>query len=479
MRYILLTILAFSVLDVQAQESDDCHNCVYSVEVRDKLKKLYDDRANAYYNCYYQDEYTSVEWASVSYLEIYSGRQNQLVSHIGQGISLDSITSWYREVDLLHNVLAIKYDYVDYHGRNQSHIITYNELNNQEFSIDQKSPKIYATSTTYNKGHKRTSVIMLPKKWHSQPLSNESNALINYVDCMISNCTSIYNYSQKERRSVNRNVYDPLLEYIDIKIPEPIFEKQKGYTNDLYSQEIEKRNKQKAKLHESQRRDIIISLAQRDSLFLKLYREAVAIWHDDKIDSEDLESIVELVGGPRQALQMKRGRRVMGSCSMDIGPTNHLKEIARLSALSSDWDIFIKSHMNVINDRFDAAVYSSYGEASRNTPIHDFEAIGLEPDKLFIGSLMQASDTKAKHYVSNASRIARAISQLSDPNPSIRLLIQIIRDESTDIPNRINAWYTLLRINRYNEKSISKNKIYDLLHLIKGYELSERLVLQE
>lgn len=296
---------------------------------------------------------------------------------------------------------------------------------------------------------------------------------------MISNCTQIYDFIDSDSRSVNNNVYDPLFDYIDVLVPKPVYEKQKGYSNDLYSKAMAQRNTRKKKAYIEQRKRTIQQSSKDDIQFKKLYQQAINIWQLDAIGSEKLENIVEQVGDIELALQMKRKRRVVGFCSMDNGPANHLQSIAKLSALATEWDLFIKTHMHLINDRFESAIYSSYGEESRNTPIHDLESIGLEPDKLFVGSLLRAQDTKENHYFSNFSRIARAISQLSKPSASLELLVNIVNDTSADIPNRINAWYSLLYVSRYNEDVISEKMVYDLLPNIRGFELSKRLIPRE
>lgn len=479
MKLSIITLLCFFSFTGISQSNIECEDCIYSVEVREKLKELYHKKADSFYKCYYQDEYTSLAWASVTYLEIYSGRQDQFKSHLRAGVNIDSLKAWYRELTITENVLAIKYDYTGYNGQRKSNIITYNSLNTEEFDLDQNEENTFAIGSTYKKRQQGTNAIILPNKWHVQALNQTCNSLINYVDCMISNCTQIYDYLDSDSRSVNNNVYDPLFDYIDVLVPKPVYEQQKGYTNDLYSKARAQRNTRKKKAYIEQRKRTIQQSSKEDLQFKKLYQQAIDIWQLDAIGSEKLENIVEQVGDIELALQMKRKRRVVGYCSMDNGPANHLKSIATLSALAADWDLFIKTHMHLINDRFESAVYSSYGEESRNTPIHDLESIGLEPDKLFVGSLLRAQDTKENHYFSNFSRIARAISQLSKPSASIELLVSIVNDTSADIPNRINAWYSLLYVSRYNEDVISEKMVYDILSSISGFELSNRLIPRE
>ena len=116
--------------------------------------------------------------------------------------------------------------------------------------------------------------------------------------------------------------------------------------------------------------------------------------------------------------------------------------------------------MNLVNDRFSAGVYSSYGEMSRNTPVHDFEKIGLEPAKLFCGSLIGAIDLRSNHYHSKSKRISRAISQLQKPEECLKLLEEMFMDKDLDTYNRMLAWYTSYNYSRYAKDPIrSKEKL--------------------
>lgn len=435
MNYIIFILFLCFSLTSLAQKGDDCDNCIYDVQVRNRLTDLYQDKSDAYYNCKYTEAYQSKEWAGVSYIEIFSGRQDQLEQYLKAQTPLDSIVAWFPESTVVHNLLAIKYDYLDYKDNPRSEIVVYNGLDPKEFRIDQNESG-WITGHTHRGPHNGVSGILLPTEWKSQKLSNRCNELINYVDCMIDSESMIYTYDRDEERPYISEPFKALFAFIEDRLPELDLENQKGYSNDEYDKEMAERNHKKIEALYQLKDKTTRDLAQSSEAFKKLYEEAKIESERDQVSTEEFEEIVEIMDGPVRALQLKRNRQVMGSCSMDNSPIDHLKEIARLSAHTAEWNVFLRSHMNIINDRFSAVAMSSYGEKSRNTPIHDLEAIGLEPDKLFVGSLLRARDTKSNHYYSSFHRISRAISQLTDPNPSIHLLKEIVKDRNNDIPNR-------------------------------------------
>ncbi|MCY7328081.1 MAG: hypothetical protein LH618_06010, partial [Saprospiraceae bacterium] len=64
------------------------------------------------------------------------------------------------------------------------------------------------------------------------------------------------------------------------------------------------------------------------------------------ISSQEFEEVLLDAGLESEALEMKRRRRVWGSCSHDDSPRLHAQAIAELAAETVQWDIFLRAHLD-------------------------------------------------------------------------------------------------------------------------------------
>jgi hypothetical protein len=60
--------------------------------------------------------------------------------------------------------------------------------------------------------------------------------------------------------------------------------------------------------------------------------------------NDTFEEYVARYVSAAEALELKRNRRVIGGCSMDNSPRIHAQNIAILSAETTKWEIFLRSH---------------------------------------------------------------------------------------------------------------------------------------
>ena len=158
---------------------------------------------------------------------------------------------------------------------------------------------------------------------------------------------------------------------------------------------------------------------------------------------ERLESFLETCGRYEAALRSKRLRRVYGSCSMDASPRYHAMDIARLSAAAVEWPVFLRAHLNIMNDRFNRATDGSYARAGRGTYVGELEALGLRTTELLVGSCLDAQGLPEGHYRGDWSRVGRALTEAKDQEGVLRLLGDLVTDESLDDYNRLTGVYLL------------------------------------
>ncbi|MBK7503592.1 MAG: hypothetical protein IPI52_00240, partial [Bacteroidetes bacterium] len=76
-------------------------------------------------------------------------------------------------------------------------------------------------------------------------------------------------------------------------------------------------------------------------------------------------------------LDEMRSTKVVGGCSQDSRPREHAINIAMLSAEVTNWEVFLKSHLDIMNDRFDRMSDGSYAYAQRKTYIKELEELDI------------------------------------------------------------------------------------------------------
>ena len=126
---------------------------------------------------------------------------------------------------------------------------------------------------------------------------------------------------------------------------------------------------------------------------------------------------------------------------MDMSPRIHAQEIAVLAAETVKWDIFLRAHLDIMNDRFDRVSDGSYAWVGRRTYIKELENLGINVPDLLIGTGLRSSNVSNNHYNSYASRLGRTISESKDRIAFETQLIDMINDENLDDYNRLLMFY--------------------------------------
>ncbi len=194
-----------------------------------------------------------------------------------------------------------------------------------------------------------------------------------------------------------------------------------------------------------------------DSLRLSALDEKIrhaAYWKSLLIEAKDeaissgnsdgrLEFYVARYLSKEDALKMKRSRKVMGNCSQDLSPRYHAMEICKLAAETAQWDIFLRSHLDVMNDRFARQTDGSYAWAGRKTYLKELEKLDIHASDLLLGTCFRIANVSDNHYRGDISRIGRALTDTQDPEMVEAQIASIIRDDSLDPYNRLIFVYLL------------------------------------
>lgn len=158
-----------------------------------------------------------------------------------------------------------------------------------------------------------------------------------------------------------------------------------------------------------------------------------------------------------------RSTRVVGFCSMDSRPREHAVNIAVVSAETQNWKIFLRAHLDVMNDQFERVIDGSYAWGERKTYIKELEELNINVLDLIIGISLRVENASENHYYGNIRRIGRALAETKNKSEVENQLFSIIEDEELDLYNRIIGLYIvdeyLYNQTEENEKNKLKTKL--------------------
>lgn len=160
-------------------------------------------------------------------------------------------------------------------------------------------------------------------------------------------------------------------------------------------------------------------------------------------------------------LEEKRKTSVWGYCSMDQSPRLHAIDIAVLSAETYNWPVFLKAHLDVMNDRFDRASDGSYAWGARQTYIKELEELNIHVHDLMLGITFRFSDPAVHHYFGSVGRIGRALAETKDSTGIEQSILTVIADRELDTYNRLVFYFLFLNYNHFVTGDVRKeaNKV--------------------
>ncbi len=179
-----------------------------------------------------------------------------------------------------------------------------------------------------------------------------------------------------------------------------------------------------------------------------------------------------------QLLDKMRSTRVIGGCSQDRRPRQHAVHIALLSAETYNWEVFLKSHLDVMNDRFERMSDGSYAWGQRNTYIKELEELNINVPDLILGISFRIENPASNHYFGSIGRVGRALSETKNRNEIEQAMLSIISDTELDIYNRLLFYFLYRNYNYYIKdetlKKENNDKLATAINTLPSF-ISERL----
>lgn len=164
-----------------------------------------------------------------------------------------------------------------------------------------------------------------------------------------------------------------------------------------------------------------------------------------------------------ELLDSMRSAQAVGGCSQDMSPRIQAINMALLSAETGRWEIFLKSHLDMMNDRFERVSDGSYAWKDRKTYIRELEELDINVFDLLFGTFFRLGNGEKNHYYSSISRLGRAVSESKEKDKFMDRMIYLMVDEKLDDYNRLMAYFLYLNCNAYTksetEKKINSNRL--------------------
>ena len=209
-----------------------------------------------------------------------------------------------------------------------------------------------------------------------------------------------------------------------------------------------------------------------DSTTLKFKEDAKQGW----VNFPDNWSTLPLIE-QQILLDKMRSTKVIGSCSMDDSPRVHAMNIAMLSAETTDWKIFLRSHLDIMNDRFDRVSDGSYAMQKRHTYIKELEELNINISDLIFGISLRIENPSENHYYGRINRIGRAFAETENRNQIEQTMLSMIEDVGLDDYNRVLSYFLFLNYSYHLEeefKADAKQKLQMAITKLPNY-LQNRL----
>lgn len=457
MKHVLTIILLVlgTICNAQNTEFGKSNNgLIYSDTTIKQLKFIVDSLNLKFKVCELNKIYLSKLQAKAHFVFLSKEKVKNAKKDIESNISFDDFIKKYGDSSQFEkDLLVVKFKYKNYSDKD---IVEFSsiELNNKydhelnfeknisDYDKPLKGKWIYQyyEGTSYSKESIRAFYFI--EEFLQIPLPKVYAKMIQYSDCMVDTSTKVF--YEKAKESGRRYRYEePLkvtefMDYIHKSTEKPEYNSKES---EVYYKQYD--------LWDSLRFSRMDSLKSKDKKFTILLYEAVKVAIDSGGTDDEFEEYVGLYYSKKTALEFKRNRRVIGGCSQDNSPRVHALNIAKLSAETINWEIFLRSHLDIMNDKFERMSDGSYAWGGRKTYIKELEVLDINVIDLLLGISLRIENPSNNHYFGSIQRLGRALSETNQAIEIETKMLQMISDKQLDDYNRIIIYYLFLNYN-YN-----------------------------
>ncbi|WP_462222428.1 hypothetical protein [Ferruginibacter sp.] len=451
---------------VPSEFNKNSNGLIYSDQDINALKFVVDSLNLKFKTCDLNKKYYAYPQAKC-YSVNFSSKTNDLstiVKALKSNINFDSLVanfnSLIEKVD--SNLLVVQLPQED-DGKKQ--YLTGNALKgfNMNYLLSKKK-SLTAGEWIYNFEEKREfheynsiECIYVARNLFQSVIPDNYARLVQYIDCMIDTSAKVF---------LTDKVSDRFFYFAN---ENPLYKELNTFLNNKMKIKKSKNNYEYEYLSTPKIKFAIDSLITNEFVIKKVMG-LTASYSKNGGGDDGVEELVAAFVSKQKALEIKRSRRVMGMCSMDESPRLHAWNIAMLAAETYSWDIFLRTHLDIMNDRFDRQSDGSYAWGKRQTYIKELEVLDINVTDMMLGLCLRSFNTSDNHYNGTVWRIGKALSESKD-----RLLFEeqakkIMQDDKLDEFNRsliFLLYHTYL--NHLTDKDERKIKVTALKKSVDNY----------
>jgi hypothetical protein len=449
---ILLSLLAACGCAASAQETEFAiHNngLIYDEQTMGRLSHIVDSMHIRFRNCE-PHEYKALAQGPATYFRLKKNLP-QAREAMDDNITVEAFLERFPEATTERPPWILKEVYKNYNGVRsvQYASLPLRNKNVFRFDIQYQPSQDKIKGWVYEEDEHGLAAMYLDLE--EKPLPFGYAHLVQYVDCMIDSTVALYLdreavFDRKGHASGTKAAeFLSFANNFEGRPPEPDIDWHKAKEAE---QEYNKFIKQRAEW--DSRRLLALDVKMKaDPSRIDLLRSAAQEAVAGRAGNEAIEFYVERYLSPAQALQMKRLRTVIGGCSMDRRPRLHAVGICRLAAETAQWDIFLRAHLDIMNDNFSRVTDGSYAWEGRGTYLKELEALNIQATDLLLGTCLLASNTGVNHYYGDIGRTGRSLSETGNKTALENRLLAMIQDPGLDRYNRLRMAYLFDNYNYY------------------------------
>ena len=477
---ILLLVGCASITNAQSTEFTVYENgLIYSPTTMKQLNRIVDSLNLRFKTCDLHKTYLSMAQGKGHYVYIKGDKASEARDEMEKGLSFDEVVKKYAPQTIEKDLLITRDVYKDRKnndvvyfaslspGKGGDHSISI-EKNISRYSKELKNEWVYEWSEKGSYSEESISAFYLVTGLESKPVHLDYARMVQYTECMVDTNTTVFLEESKSEdlssREENKEVKE-FMKLVDITFPgEPVApeypEARDDEAMEKYRSELKKFNIDHRRW-DSLRLDHIDKQIASKASFKQSLEKALSSALEKGGSNDSFEFYAARYASKEKALTLKRKRIVYGFCSMDQSPRIHALKIAMLSAEAVSWEVFLRAHLDIMNDRFNRMSDGSYAWAKRNTYIKELEELQINVPDLLLGISLRVGNPSQHHYFGSIQRVGRALSEAKDPAPVEKKMLDMISDNRLDDYNRLIMYYLFLNYNSYlpeEKQKINKEK---------------------
>jgi len=435
-----LPVLFFAFASPDVKKTDP--GLLYSKQAMERLKKEIEAKNKNFDATISHKPYLPLPQGTAYYLAVEGAKVARIKKLIDEKANWREVVALLDAQEKADTVYFIKYKSdkqvrfypVDFEGDRYTPITTENVA---DYTQDLTGSWVYSYGEKTNYSEESIVAMFVQSELKPQPLSLPATTCIRYTDHLVDTNTTIF--TGRVTREITSNyannpTIDKLITLAHDFPGEPEWKENKSDSYyKKYLQDYEK-------WQEARRRNVDEKLSKTTefkTLLQKGYEEVRSSDSVHHFAMDEFESYVEKYISPSASLALKRKRLVVGGCSMDTGPIIHAINIARLAGETCCMEIFLRSHLNILNDRFSRVSDGSYAEPGRETYGRELEFLGTRLEWLIPGTLLTSRNLADNHYRGDVNRAGRAMAELEGRKMIYKNIEGLIRDNSLDLYNRL------------------------------------------